>query len=141
MDFGSGGALAAYRTVAGISAAPEDFMKMALDAVRVFLQQAENSIAAGDRPTKAKALGSAGKLVEFMLGLSGSDPGRLTQCLAQVYRFVLVAILRGNAADDAEAVAAGRIAIEQLANVWRKSFPDVAGSLTGTAGSSGGKDG
>jgi flagellin-specific chaperone FliS len=141
MDFGSGGALAAYRMVAGIGAAPEDFMKMALDAVQTFLRQAEIGIAAADRPAKAQALSSAGKLVEFMLGVSGSDPGRLSQCLAQVYRFMLAAILRGNAADDAEAVAAARIATEQLAKVWRSRFPDLNGSETGVPGWSGGKDG
>jgi flagellin-specific chaperone FliS len=139
MADGGAGALAAYRTIAGVGAAPEDFMKMALDAMRTFLQQAEASIAAGDRPTKAKALSSAGKLIEFMLGLSGSDPGRLSQCLAEVYRFVLAAILRGNAADDAEAMMAARIAIEQLAQVWRRSFPD---GLSSTAPvSPGDKDG
>ena len=118
-------ALAAYRTVAGIGAAPEEFMKMALDATQTFLRQAETSIAAGDRPAKAKALGSAGKLVEFLLGLSGSDPGRLSDCFAQVYRYVLAAILRGNATDDPEAVADARVVIEQLALAWRRSFPDT----------------
>jgi flagellin-specific chaperone FliS len=134
-------ALAAYRTVAGIGAAPEDFMKMALDAVRAFLLQAEAGIAAGDRPTKAKALSSTGRLVEFMLGLSGSDPGRLSQCLAPVYRFVLAAILRGNAADDAGAIMAGRVAIEHLAKVWRDAFPDVDNSQGEALGPSGGEDG
>jgi flagellin-specific chaperone FliS len=126
MDIGNEGqgALAAYRTVAGIGAAPEEFMKMAMDAMQTFLRQAEFAIASGDRPQKAKALGSAGRLVEFMLGLSGSEPGQLSDCLAEVYRFVLAATLRGNAADDAEAVAAARLAIEQLAGVWRRAFPD-----------------
>jgi len=120
------GALSAYRAVAGIGAAPEDFMKMALDATQAFLLQAEGSIAAADRPAKARALGSAGKLIEFLLGLSGSEPGRLSECLAPVYRFVLAAILRGNAVDDAEAVAAGRVVIEQLGTAWRRAFPDAA---------------
>jgi flagellin-specific chaperone FliS len=119
------GALAAYRTVAGMDAAPEEFMKMATDAARAFLIQAEIGIAAGDRPAKARALSSAAKIVEFMLGLSGSEPGPLSQGLAQVYRCVLSAILRGNAADDAEAIAAGRVAIEQFAIVWRGAFPDT----------------
>jgi flagellin-specific chaperone FliS len=122
------GALAAYRAAAGIGASPEDFMKMALDALQTFLRQAATGIAAGDRPTKAKALYSAGKIVEFLLGLSGSDPGPLSECLAQVYRFLLAAILRGNAFDDPEAVAAARIATEQLAKVWRGKFPDMDGS-------------
>jgi flagellin-specific chaperone FliS len=118
-------ALAAYRTVSGIGAAPEEFMKLALDATQTFLLQAEAGIAAGDRSVKAKALGSAGKLVEFLLGLSGSDPGQLSDCFAQVYRYVLAAILRGNATDDPEAVAAARVVIEQLALAWRRTFPDT----------------
>ena len=118
------GALAAYRIIAGIDADPQEFMKMAIDAVRVFLLQAEAGIAAGDRPAKAKALDAAAKVIEFMLGLSGSEPGALSDSLAQVYRYVLEAILRGNAADDPEAVAAARIVVEQFAEVWRRAFPD-----------------
>jgi flagellar biosynthetic protein FliS len=119
------GALTAYRTVAGIDAAPEEFMSMATDAVRTFLLRAEIGIAAGDQSTKAGALNSAAKIVEFMLGLSGGSPGPLSECLAKLYRYVLAAILRGNAADDGEAVAAGRVAIEQFSAVWRKAFPDT----------------
>ena len=78
--------LAAYRAVAGTGAEPEEFMKMALDAARTFLLQAENAIAAGDQAKKAKALSSAGKVVEFMLGLSGAEPGPLSGCLASVYQ-------------------------------------------------------
>jgi flagellar protein FliS len=115
---------AAYRAVEGVGAVPEDFMKMALDASRVLLLRAEAAIKAGDRVEKAKALGSAGNVVEFMLGLSGSAPGALSDCLASVYQYVLTAILKGNAADDGEAVAAGRTALEELANTWRKLFPD-----------------
>ena len=118
------GALAAYRTIASIDADPQEFMKMAIDAVRVFLLQAEAGIATGDRPAKAKALDAAAKVIEFMLGLSGSEPGPLSEPLAQIYRYVLAAILRGNSANDAEAVAAGRVVVEQFAEVWRRSFPD-----------------
>jgi flagellin-specific chaperone FliS len=117
------GALAAYRAVAGIDAAPEEFMKMAIDAARTFMLQVEAAISDGNRP--AKALGSAGKIVEFMLGLSGSEPGPLSDCLAQVYRFVLAAILHGNANDDAEPIAAGRVVLEQFSAVWRNAFPDT----------------
>ena len=119
------GALAAYRAVAGIDAAPEEFMKMAIDAARTFMLHAEAAISDGNRPAKAKALGSAGKIVEFMLGLSGSEPGPLSDCLAQVYRFVLAAILHGNANDDAEPIAAGRVVLEQFSAVWRNAFPDT----------------
>ena len=116
---------AAYRVMEGVGAAPEDFMKMGLDAARTLLMRAELAIQVGDRTEKAKALGSAGNVVEFMLGLSGTAPGALSDCLASVYQYVLAAILKGNAGDDAEAVAAGRTALEELAATWRKIFPDV----------------
>jgi flagellar secretion chaperone FliS len=123
--------LAAYRAVAGTGAEPEEFMKMALDACRTFLLQAEAAIAQGDRPKKAKALDSAAKMVEFLLGLSGVEHGSLSDCLAGVYQYVLAAILKGNAWDDREAVAAGRTALDDLAAVWRKVFPDaLAGDRT-----------
>jgi flagellar protein FliS len=116
---------AAYRAVAGIDAEPKEFMKMAMDAARIFLLEAETAIAAGDRPAKAKALSSAAKVIEFMLGLSGTERGPLSGRLAGVYQYVLAAILKGNAWDDREAVAAGCLAVEQLAAVWRKMFPDA----------------
>jgi flagellar secretion chaperone FliS len=117
--------LAAYRAVEGIGAEPKEFMKMAMDAARVFLLQAEAAIVAGNQPAKAKALNSAAKVVEFMLGLSGTEHGTLSDRLAAVYQFVLMAILKGNAQDDAEALAAGRLAVEELAAVWRRVFPDA----------------
>jgi flagellin-specific chaperone FliS len=117
--------LAAYRAVAGADAEPEEFMKMAIDSLRTFLLEAESAIIDGDRPAKAKALNSAAKLVEFILGLTGTEPGPLSLGLADVYRYILAAILRGNAADDVESVAAGRVAIEQLGVVWRAAFPDA----------------
>jgi flagellar protein FliS len=116
---------AAYRLMEGVGAAPEDYLKMGLDAARMLLMRAELAIQAGDRVEKAKALGSAGGVVEFMLGLSGSAPGALSDCLASVYQYVLAAILKGNAGDDVEAIAAGRTALEELANTWRKIFPDA----------------
>jgi flagellar protein FliS len=122
--------LAAYRTVAGADAEPEEFMKMALDAARTFLVQADAALVAGDRPKKAKALSSAAKVVEFMLGLSGVDSGPLSDCLASVYQYVLAAILRANAWDDRDAIAAGRVALDDLAAVWRRVFPDAAGDAT-----------
>jgi len=104
------GVAGAYRTVEGIGAAPEDFVKMGLDATRNLLLRAELAIAANERVEKAQALGSAGSIVEFMLGLSGSSPGALSECLASVYQYVLAAILKGNAGDDTEAVGAARSA-------------------------------
>jgi flagellar biosynthetic protein FliS len=128
-DVGAINGLAAYRAVAGAGAEPEEFMKMALDAVRTFLLVAETAISAGDRPRKAKALGSASKVIEFMLGLSGVDQGPLSTCLASVYQYVLAAILKGNAWDDAEAVVAGRTALDELAAIWRRVFPDAPVSM------------
>jgi len=122
-----GGAANAYRAIDGISAAPEDYMKMALDAARTMLLRAEAAIAANDRSEKAQALGSAGSLVEFMLGLSGSAPGALSESLASVYQYVLAAILKGNARDDGEAVGAARVALDELAATWRSIFPDKTG--------------
>jgi flagellar protein FliS len=116
---------AAYRLMEGVGAAPEDFLKMGLDAARMLLLRAEMAIQAGDRVEKAKALGSAGGVVEFMLGLSGTAPGALSDCLASVYQYVLAAILRGNMGDDIEAIAAGRTALEELAITWRNIFPDA----------------
>jgi flagellar biosynthetic protein FliS len=116
--------VAAYRSIEGIGTNPEELMKMAMDATRTFLLQAEDAISARDQVAKAKALNSAAKVVEFVLGLSGTEPGPLSDCLAKFYQYVLAAILKGNAWDDAAAVAAGRVAIEQLAAVWRNAFPD-----------------
>jgi flagellin-specific chaperone FliS len=138
MNSANDGELAVYRTVAGIGAMPADFMKMAIDALLAFLRQAETGIATGDRPGKAKALNSAGRLVEFMLGISGSDPGRLSEGLAQVYRYVSGAILRANADDDGEAVAAAGVAVQQLAAIWRTRFPDMELSQIPGSSSSGG---
>jgi flagellin-specific chaperone FliS len=121
------GVASAYRAVEGIGAAPEDYMKMALDSTRNLLLRAEAAIGAQDRAEKAQALGSAGSIVEFLLGLSGSEPGELSECLVSVYQYVLAAILKGNAWDDAEAVVAARVALDELAATWRTIFPDTTG--------------
>ena len=123
--------LAAYRAIEGIGAPPEAFMKMAMDAARGFLLQAEAAIAAGDRRAKARALSSAAKVIEFMLGLSGVEPGAFSDRLACVYRYILAAILKANASDDTEAVAAGRLVTEQLVATWRRMFPDAIGCQSG----------
>ena len=122
-----GGVASAYRTVEGIGAAPEDFMKMGLDAARQLLLRAELAIRANERIEKAQALASASSIVEFMLGLSGTAPGALSECLASVYQYVLAAILKGNARDDTEAVVAARVALDELASTWRTIFPDTIG--------------
>jgi flagellin-specific chaperone FliS len=123
----SGSVAGAYRAVEGIGGAPEDFMKMGLDATRNYLLRAEAAIAAEDKVEKAQALSSAGSIVEFMLGMTGSAPGALSGCLSSVYQYVLVAILKGNAWDDAEAVSAARVALDELAGTWRTIFPDTVG--------------
>jgi flagellar protein FliS len=123
----NGIAAGAYRAVEGIDAASEDFMKMGLDASRRLLLRAEVAIAADERLEKAQALSSAGKIVEFMLGLTGYSPGPLSDCLASVYQYVLAAILKGNAGDDNEAVGAARVALDELAATWRTIFPDLTG--------------
>jgi flagellar secretion chaperone FliS len=123
----TGSVAGAYRTVEGIGAAPEDFMKMGLDAARRLLLRAELAIRANERVEKAQALASASSIVEFMLGLSGTAPGTLSECLASVYQYVLAAILKGNAWDDAEAVVAARVALDELASTWRTIFPDTIG--------------
>jgi flagellin-specific chaperone FliS len=120
-----GNAAGAYRAVEGIGAEAEDFMKMALDAARLQLLRAEVAIEANRRVEKAQALSSAASIVEFMLGLSGSAPGTLSECLVSVYQYVLAAILKGNAGDDREAVGAARVALDELAATWRKIFPDT----------------
>jgi len=116
----------AYRTIDGLGAKPEEMMKIALDAVRGLLLRAEAALAVHDRLAKAKALSAASNVVEFMLGLSGFDQGTLSECLANIYQYVQAAILKGNATDDPEAVAAARAAIEELAATWRGIFPDPA---------------
>lgn len=121
MDGMSG--LAAYNAVAGADMKAEELMKLALDAARVFLVQAEVAIEEGDQTKKAKVLGSAGRLIEFMLGLSGIERGPLSDCLAKVYEYVLAGILKGNAWDDREAITAARVALDDLVAVWRKVFP------------------
>jgi flagellin-specific chaperone FliS len=121
------GAAGAYRAVEGIGATPENFMKMALDTTRNLLLRADAAIAANNRIEKARTLGSAAKVVEFMLGLSGSAPGALSECLSSVYQYVLAAILKGNIGDDREAIVAARVALDELAATWRAIFPDVMG--------------
>jgi len=123
----SGSVADAYRAIEGIGAAPEDFMKMGLDATRNYLLRAEAAIAAEDRVEKALALAKAGSLVEFMLGLTGTAPAALSGCLASVYQYALAAILKANAWDDQEAVGAARIALDELAATWRTIFPDSTG--------------
>jgi flagellar biosynthetic protein FliS len=113
-----------YLAVEAVGAVPEEFMKMALDATRNLLLRAETAIRAGDRIEKARALNSASNVVEFMLGVSGTTPGQLSDCLASVYHYALAAILKGNIGDDIDAIAAARLALEQLASTWRTIFPD-----------------
>jgi flagellar secretion chaperone FliS len=136
----NGGAASAYRAIEGVGAAPEDFMKMGLDAARNLLLRAEMAITAKDKVAKAQALSSASSIVEFMLGLSGSAPGALSECLASVYQYVLAAILKGNAGNDTEAVGAARAALDELAATWRTIFPDTISWEDGDSDLSGRRD-
>jgi flagellin-specific chaperone FliS len=117
-----GDEFAAYRSVEGLGAKPEEFMSMALDTLRLMMMRAEAAIKAGDKVARAQALSSAGRIAEFMLGLTGSDRGTLSDRLARIYKFLLAAIAKGNAANDATAVAAGRFAVEHIDKTWRGIF-------------------
>jgi len=75
---------------------------------------------------KADALSSAGKLVEFLIGLSGIEHGQLSDRLASIYQFVMTAILKANAHNDLEALADGRHAVDHVATIWRGIFDGVA---------------
>ena len=114
--------LRAYRTVEGTDAKPEELMKMALDTVHSLLLRAEAALAAEDRVEKAKALASASTVVEFMLGLSGYDPGPLSDRLATSYQYIMTAILKGNIDNDAKAIASGRAVVEHISATWRSVF-------------------
>ena len=63
---------AAYRSIEAVGADPEQFMKMATDAARTFLLQAETAISDGNQATKVKALTSATKIVTSAASLKRS---------------------------------------------------------------------
>lgn len=116
---------AVYRSVSGLGASPQEFMSMALDSLRALLRRAEMAIGAEEWVEKADALNSAGKLVEFLIGLSGIEHGELSDRLASIYQFVMTAILKANAQNDVDALADGRHAIEHVATIWRNIFAGV----------------
>ena len=115
--------LAAYRSVdcAGISS--ERLMIVALDAVQFFLTRAETAIDDENRAEKARVLARAGRVMEFMLGLTGVQPGELSVRLAKLYRFVIDGIVKGNANDDKDAIVSARAVIEDVGKFWRLRFP------------------
>lgn len=115
--------LTAYRSVdcAGISS--ERLMIVALDAVQFFLMRAETAIDDDNRAEKARVLARASRVVEFMLGLTGVQPGELSVRLAKLYRFVMEGIVKGNANDDKEAIVSARAVIEDVGKFWRLRFP------------------
>lgn len=115
--------LAAYRSVdcAGISS--ERLMIVALDAVQFFLMRAESAIDDDNRVEKARVLARAGRVMEFMLGLTGVQPGELSVRLAKLYRFVIDGIVKGNANDDKDAIVSARAVIEDVGKFWRLRFP------------------
>jgi len=117
---------AAYRSVAGLGASPQEFMAMALDSLEASLRRADTAIRGQAAVEKADALNSAGKLVEFLIGLSGIEHGELSDRLASIYQFVMTAILKANAHNDLAALADGRHAIQHVATIWRGIFDGVA---------------
>ncbi|HEY5208938.1 MAG TPA: flagellar protein FliS [Stellaceae bacterium] len=117
---------AAYRSVAGLGASPQEFMAMALDSLEASLRRADTAIRGQSLVEKADALSSAGKLVEFLIGLSGIEHGQLSDRLASIYQFVMTAILKANAHNDLEALADGRHAVDHVATIWRGIFDGVA---------------
>jgi len=122
----------AYRAVEGTDAKPEELMKMALDTVRASLLRAEAALKVDDKTEKAKALASASSVVEFMLGMSGFEPGVLSDRLATSYQYIMTAILKGNIDNDAKAIASARAVVEHISATWRSLF--FAGAEPGTAG-------
>jgi flagellar protein FliS len=116
---------AAYRSVSGLGASPQEFMTMALDSLRASLLRADLAIRAESWVEKAEALNSAGKLVEFLIGLSGIEHGELSDRLASIYQFVMTAILKANAQNNLDALADGRHAIDHVATIWRGIFEGV----------------
>ena len=117
---------AAYRSVSGLGASPQEFMTMALDSLRASMLRADMAIHAENWMAKADALNSAGKLVEFLIGLSGIEHGELSDRLASIYRFVMTSILKANARNDLDALTDGRHAIEHVAGIWRGIFEGAA---------------
>jgi flagellar biosynthetic protein FliS len=116
---------AVYRSVAGLGASPQEFMTMALDSLRALLRRAEIAIRGEEWVEKADALNSAGKLVEFLIGLSGIEHGELSDRLSSIYQFVLTAILKANAQNDLDALADGSHAVDHVATIWRHIFDRV----------------
>jgi flagellar protein FliS len=123
----------AYRAVAGRDADPEEFMMMALDSLRALLMRAEAALGVGERVEKARALDAAGRLVEFLLGLSGIERGELSERLAAIYHFVMTSVLRANALDDLDALTGARQAVEHVSSVWRGIFAEAGPHAVPTA--------
>jgi flagellar biosynthetic protein FliS len=115
--------LSAYRSVDCAGVSSERLMMVALDAVQFFLMRAETALDEDNRTEKARVLARAGRVMDFMLGLTGVQPGELGNRLAKLYRFVIDGIVRGNANDDREAIAAARTVIEDVGRFWRLRFP------------------
>ncbi|HVA34763.1 MAG TPA: flagellar protein FliS [Stellaceae bacterium] len=115
--------LSAYRSVDCAGVSSERLMMVALDAVQFFLTRAEAAIDDENRNEKARVLARAGRVMEFMLGLTGVQPGDLSIRLGKLYRFVIEGIVKGNANDDKEAIVSARTVIEDIGKYWRLRFP------------------
>jgi len=117
--------LAAYRSIDCAGVSPERLMMVSLDAVHFFLTRAEAAIDDENRVEKARVLARAGRVIEFMLGLSGVHPGELGGRLAKLYQLVLKGILEGNVNDDKAAIESARYVIEDIGKFWRLRFPQA----------------
>lgn len=115
--------LVAYRSVDCAGVSSERLMMVALDAVHFFLTRAETAMDDDNRQEKARVLARAGRVMEFMLGLTGVQPGELSVRLAKLYRFVIDGIVKGNANDDKDAIVSARAVIEDVGKFWRMRFP------------------
>ena len=115
--------LTAYRSVDCAGVSSERLMIVALDAVQFFLARAETAIDDENGVERARVLARAGRVMEFMLGLTGVQPGELSPRLAKLYRFVMDGIVKGNANNDKEAIVSARAVIEDVGKFWRLRFP------------------
>lgn len=115
--------LTAYRSVDCAGVSSERLMIVALDAVQFFLARAETAIDDENGVERARVLARAGRVMEFMLGLTGVQPGELSTRLAKLYRFVMDGIVKGNANNDKEAIVSARAVIEDVGKFWRLRFP------------------
>ncbi len=123
---------AAYRMMEGVGAASEDFMKMGLSsaASAVDARRGGDPRRRDGREGQGARLGRQRRRGRHARAPAALHPGALRwkrPLSASVgYQYVLGGDPQGgNIGDDIEAIVAGRTALEELANTWRKIFPDA----------------